>query len=132
MSLAWGSVSIVEILWTLMGIFGMYFSWRNMQDARLYVIAIEKLDGNNLARANEMRIIAFGHYRNEILRLCKFSVVISVGVAAMIAKPADPAAPISPLSLIITIGLFALVGLMSAASALDRRQRDLLMHLTDD
>lgn len=127
-SLGVGSASAIEIIWTLTGVAGIYFTLDNLKDARLSITAIRKMNGHNLSSAPELSIIAFGHYRNEVIRMMMCGVIVAVGIAAMITPPiANAPKHTTPVSLAITIGLFMLTALIVSSSFLDRRQRDLLM-----
>lgn len=126
-----GNASVIEIMWTLTGLVGIYITWSNLKDSRKYVTALRRMNGTNLKAMREMRIIAFGHYRNEVLRIALFGIIIAVGVAAMITPPATSNQKITPVSIAITIGLLAITAILVAASFLDRRQRDLMMEEYD-
>jgi hypothetical protein len=127
LSLQWHTASLIEVLWTMAGLIGAYMTWGNLQDTRRYINAIRKRNGTKIGK--EVRIIAYGHYRNEIIRIISFVIITSVGAAAMLTPPAVPHQPVTPVSLVVTIGLLLLTALLVAASFMDRRQRDLLLHL---
>lgn len=125
-SAQWGTVSLVEIIWTLTGLFGAYFTWSNLNDSKKYVKAVSAMNGERLVLARELRIIAFGHYRNELLRLAMFAIIITIGIAAMLTPPAVAHQPVTPVAIAITMGLLGITALLVIASFLDRRQRDLM------
>lgn len=124
LSLQWGTASLIELLWTLTGLVGIYLTWANLQDARQYITALEKVNGQKSSK--EVKIIAFGHYRNELFRIMMFLVVTGIGVVAMLTPPAIKNSPVTPVSIAITLGLFTLTALLVMASFLDKRQRELL------
>lgn len=129
---SWGTVQLTEVIWTVLGVLGGYITWLNATDAKRYIDALRAIDGNTLKMHQQMQVIAVGHYREEMLRLIKFVIITSVGIAAMFSPPADPARPISALSLTVTLGFFGLVITMLVASLLDKRQRELMYDLYKD
>ena len=90
------------------------------------------MNGKNLATYRVMRIVAYGHWRNDLFRLSKHCCIFFIGVLAMVLPPQNPQAQVSPLSLVITGGLFAISLLLIMASALDKKQRDALEDVTDE
>lgn len=126
--LQWGSASLIEATWTLTGLVGIYLTANNLRDARRYITAIGRAY-EQVTVTDEMRIIAFGHYRNELLRLWMFLVVCGIGIVAMITPPSNRHQPVTPVGIAITLGLFTITAALVLASFLDRRQRDLLINL---
>lgn len=132
LSLQWGTASLIELLWTLSGLVGIYLTWGNLRDAKLYITALRNhTSKNKLKLRRETKIIAFGHYRNEIMRLWMFAIITLVGAIAMATPPAIKHPKVTPVSLAITVGLLAITGILVTSSFLDRRQRDLVLALDD-
>lgn len=122
----WGNASIIEMIWTAIGVVGVWYAQHNIRDARKYIVALEKLNGDKLPEHEQLSIIAFGHFRNEILRMAVFAVICMVGVLAMITPSASGSMHVSTTGLIVTFGLFTIGVLEIIKSALDKRQRQLL------
>lgn len=133
LSLQWGTASLIELLWTLSGLVGVYLTWGNLRDAKLYITALRHHSRKNgIKLRRETKIIAFGHYRNEIMRMWMFGIITMVGAVAMATPPAVKHAKVTPVSLAITLGLLAITGILVTSSFLDRRQRDLVLALDDE
>lgn len=113
------------MIWTVIGLIGMYFGWSNLKSSRADIEAIDEMNGNALKQHRVMRILAYGHYRNDLFRFSKHIVIAGVGILAMIT-PASPGTTASPTltSLIVTGGFFTIAILIVIASALDKRQRE--------
>jgi hypothetical protein len=112
------TVTLPELLWTMIGLLGLAVSALNLRDALKDVEALE------IAKVNgALRMVARGNATEETLRVCKAAVISSIGVAAMLIPPAVPAAPVSPLAVIVTVGLFALSTLVVAGSVTARTRR---------
>lgn len=126
-SLSVWHASIAEMIWTLLGLAGSSLGWANLKQSRKELAALHEMNGNTFQQYTTMRIIAYGHYRNDLFRLSKQVVILVVGIVAMFVPPVDNSQPVSPLGWVITIGLFAIALLIVMASALDRRQREALL-----
>lgn len=126
---AWGDVALTELVWTILGIIGTFITYDNMRDARKYIEAVEKMNGKNLVNYRMLTVIAFGHYRDEMFRLIKFAAITAAGVALMLTPPADAKQPISATQVVVFIAFFTLEITMLAASALDRRQREIMRRM---
>ena len=108
-----------------MGAIGVYLGWGNLKESNKDVQALHKMNGNRLGRFRVMRVIAYGHYRNDLFRLAKHVTVLVIGVmACVLPKARGTSNQLSPTSIVITVGLFTILLLIIMASALDRRQRD--------
>lgn len=131
-----GSASVIGIIWVGMGFIGLYLNRFNLNDTRKYREAVEKLNGNNLMGYKLMKVIAFGHYRNELFRLAFNTAVIFAGVFSVITAPAIPRGyhvPIfSPRTMVITASFFImqLVGSI-LPSLLDKKQREEMGRMGD-
>lgn len=113
------------MIWTGLGVTGMWVGWKNLVDSRKDIEALQHANGErNLQTFPVMRLIAYGHYRNDLFRFAKHTTVAAIGVLAMIIPRQPNSEPVTPTGLVITIGFFTIVMLMLLASTLDRRQRD--------
>jgi hypothetical protein len=125
--LAVGNASLVEMIWTVIGIGGIYYNIYNLRDALAYTKALRKMNGKTLAAVRRMRVIAYGDFRNEVFRTAISSIFIVVGIAAMISPPPSASSRVTATSVAITLGFFGIEMLMVIASALDRQQRRFLL-----
>lgn len=121
----------LEIAWTVMGLIGCIISWGNLRWSRKDIDALAETNGHNLARYQVMRILAYGHFRNDAFRFCKHLAVLFIGVLSMILPRAERAPVITPSGLVVTGGLFTIVLLLLLASALDRAQRNAIDEMED-
>lgn len=131
--LAVWNASILEILWTLFGSVGVVLGWKNLKSSRLDIQALHEINGHTLKTYSEMKIIAYGHYRNNLFRLAKHTIVLSIGLISMLLPPANgnSAGKVTPIGVVITGGLFSIVLLLLMSSALDKRQREALNDVED-
>lgn len=113
------------MVWTLLGVVGLYFGVRNLRSSKRDIDALQKMNGHTFAQYQVMRVIAYGHYRNDLFRLAKHITILAIGVIAMIL-PNPQSTRVSYTGVAITGGLFTIVLLLILASALDRRQREAL------
>jgi len=125
-NLAIWHASLTEIMWFLIGVIGMYFGIGNVRASRQDMARMDKLNGRNLAAYKAMRVIAFGHFRNDCFRLAKHCMITLIGLIAMLLPPTNKAQPVTPTGLVITVGLFTISMLIVLASVFDKRQRDFL------
>jgi hypothetical protein len=124
--------SVLEMVWTLIGLIGMYFGISNLHWSNNDLRALKALNGGNVKRFTIMRVIAFGHWRNDLFRLMKQLTITVIGVIAMILPtPPRQTTPITPVGVLITGGLFTISILIVMASVLDRRQREALEELDE-
>lgn len=113
------------MIWTALGVAGMWIGWRNLSDSRKDIEALAHANGEkNLQTFPIMRVIAYGHYRNDLFRFSKHVTITAIGVIAMTIPQVPNADPVTPTGLVLTIGIFTIVMLILLASTLDRRQRD--------
>lgn len=108
-----------------MGCVGTTIGWGNLKESKADLDALHKMNDDNLGRYRVMRVIAFGHYRNDLFRLAKHISVLAIGLLACVIPPMSSTQHgVTPTGIVITGGLFTIVLLLIMASALDRRQRD--------
>lgn len=127
--LAFWNASIVEIAWTLLGLVGGTIAWGNVRFSRRDIEALRVMNDRTIEMHRAMMIIAYGHYRNDLFRLCKHCVIFFIGLAAMATPPQLRSQPVSTVGVIITAGLFTISILLVLASTLDRRQREAMEDL---
>lgn len=86
------------------------------------------MNGKTFAAYRSMRVIAYGHFRNDAFRMAKHTTITAIGVISMIlpASNNQAATHISYTSVVITGGLFTISVLLVLASALDKKQRESL------
>lgn len=91
------------------------------------------MNGRNLAQYRELRLIAYGHYRNDLLRFANHLTIVAIGAISMIIpNSGNETAHYDPAAVIVTVGFFTLSLLLTIASALDRRQREVLENSEKD
>lgn len=124
--------SMIEIIWTALGLVGMAFGWSNLQSSKHDVEALRVMDGQNLAQYRVMRVIAFGHFRNDLFRFAKHITITAIGALSMVIPPASPkGGAVTPTGVVVTGGLFTIVLLVIMSSVLDHRQREALLDIED-
>lgn len=119
--------SLTEMIWTTIGLVGFYFVRKQLVRSTRYIEATRKLNGENLRRASELRILAYGHFRNALFRTAKTLIVILLGFMFMLI-PNDPGEP-SLTGLIFTGWLFTMELLIIMPGILDDRQAEALEDL---
>jgi hypothetical protein len=112
------TISVPEVIWLLIGLVGLFVSWRNLLDAYRDLLFL-----NYSGRNGGMRVIALGNVREELLRVLACVVIALIGIAAMSSPPANTTQPVSTLAVIITVGLFLLGSLVVVGSVAARRTR---------
>lgn len=115
------TVSVVELVWFLIGVTGLVVSWANLIDCWRDTVALNFSGRNGL-----LRLAAQGNMREETLRVAKCVTICVIGVAAMLTPPASGARPITPLAIFLTFGLFVLGVLIVIGSIAARRTRVLM------
>lgn len=119
--------TLIEMLWTLIGVIGMYFGVHNLSVSRADIKRLQEMNGNRLAAHDVMRVIAYGHFRNDTFRLAKHSTITMIGLFSMLLPPAPgTSSHVTPAGATITAGFFTISILLVLASALDRKQREAL------
>lgn len=84
------------------------------------------MNGHNLSYYRQLRIIAYGYYRNDLFRLAKQLTIVVIGILAMIIPNTHHTGNYNPEAVVVTLGLFTIALLLAIASMLDRRQREVL------
>lgn len=106
-----------------MGVIGVYFGYRNYRSSKRDIYMLHEIrKGGSVEHYRALRIIAFGHYRNDTLRLAKHSVVLAIGIISALLP--NPSSRSTPTQIVVTVGLFVIIVLLILASALDRQQRE--------
>jgi hypothetical protein len=122
---------LIEIFWTVIGLIGMAASYENLRYSLDDLKALRAMNGHNMARHRDMRVIAYGHFRNDAIRFGQTLTITVVGVIAMCLPSTQQSSPVTPTGLIVTGGLFTLVLLTVLASVLDRMQRNAIEEMED-
>ncbi len=119
---SWGTVTLVEALWTLAGVLMVAVSlWALPRVVGDYTLTRRVPGHYSLART----LLARGHVRREALRLVQGIIVVTIGAYATLATPPQPGPSyISPVGIVLTAGLILLAAITAVQSILDRRQRD--------
>ena len=73
----YGNVEDIEILWTLISLFGLIFAGWNLKEAIKDRDAIKKLDRNGKI------LIANTAYKSELARTIKQAIFLTIGILAM-------------------------------------------------
>ena len=115
----WGTVSLIEAVWTLVGIIAIMFSLWNLPRVVVDWVLARHATGGQWTAARIL--IARGHIRRELIRFAQGVIIFAIGVYADIQPNLVPQVTI--LGLIITAGLVLLAGLVALQSYLDRIQR---------
>jgi hypothetical protein len=124
--------SLVEILWMMIGLTGMVIGWSNLADSRENLKALQTMNGNNIASHRVVSVLAYGHYRNDLFRFSKHTMIALIGVISCIVPPSTRTQPVTATGLIVTMGLFYISIALLMASTLDRRQRESLEALANE
>lgn len=107
----------------MIGVVGMFLGRVNLKSSRRDIASLENQNGHSLEQYDQMRLLAFGHYRNDLFRMCKHTTITLIGVLAC-SFPSTTTQPVTPVGLVITFGLFIIAVFLVMASFLDRRQRE--------
>lgn len=122
--------TLLEILWVAIGLVGLFFTVSNLRDINRNIEAVRKLNGNRLPHYDQMLIVAFGHYRNELFRVGKTVTIIALGVLTMGLRNASSGYTTAGVA--VTIGFFMIALLIVLPSILDKRQRLLMSALSGE
>ena len=114
------------MIWSVAGIVGCIIGYLNLRESQKTIDALRKLNGKHYLQYNTMQILGYGHYRNDLFRLAKHGVVLLIGVIAMVLPSPNPHEPVTPLGVAVSVGFCTIVGLLILASALDRRQYEIM------
>jgi hypothetical protein len=120
----------LEISWAIIGAVGTWIATRNLQSSRRELERVEKANGNRFkGDFDSIRILAFGHYRNDLFRLGKHMTILLIGIISCISPAVNSQSQgqVSATQIVVTLGLFMIALMLVMASALDRRQREFLL-----
>ena len=123
-SLAIWNASLIEMLWTSIGLVGLLFTRRQLRRSSQMIEATRKFNGRNLEQHRELRLIAYGHYRNAMFRLAKTCTILAIGALSMILP--NTQTRITPTAVAVTVGLFMIELLIVLPGILDERQAQLM------
>jgi len=116
----WGTVSLIEAIWTLVGILAVLVSLLSLPKVVVDFIVAKHAPQGKLAAARVL--LARGHVRRELIRLAQGIIILSVGIFADLQP--NPLTSITLVGLAVTTGLVALAALVGLQSLLDRLQRE--------
>lgn len=121
----WGTVGLFEIIWTAAGLLAMTLSIVGFRSALRDIASLPQLRQSKQVHDTHYRmiaIVAYGHKRNELLRVGMGSIISASGAFA--ASQPNPLGGHLTVSGFVTIcGLVVLALLIATRSALDLRQR---------
>lgn len=116
---AWGSATLVEILWLASGLMALLFSSLRIRPLWLDYQVTKRLKQEDLC------IIAFGYLRREILRIVTAIDIALIGLWYVAnSSPIPGPAKLTIGGLLITVGLFIISLIVSVNSVLDWRDRN--------
>lgn len=109
----WGTMSLIEFIWTLSGLFTVYFCGVQLERAHQRF-----LDVIASGRNGPMKALAHAYRRREALRLMQGVVITGIGVyaSATVGLPY-----ITWVGILITVGLMFVGGLAVLQSLLDAK-----------
>ena len=116
----WGTVSLIEGIWTLVGIVAVIVSLLSMPKVVVDYVVTKHAPRGKLADARTL--LARGHVRRELIRLSQAFIILAVGLFADFQP--NPLTSITLTGLALTSGLVALAALVGLQSMLDRMQRE--------
>ena len=121
-----GNWSWVEVIWTLIAIGGMYFSFRNILDGRTDLKALRQPNGSSAIEIMILKVIAWGTIRRDSIREAVQFLFMGIGIWAGIT-PNNP----NPSAAGIFAGFVFIFasGLLTAQAFFDRRERATLKAL---
>jgi hypothetical protein len=125
---AFGTASILEIGWLMIGLFAAYYTLRNLAESLDDKEAITSDEAK--ARFGAREIVAIetwinGTILDEVLRLTKALAIIIAGVAAALIPPSNSGNPVTPTAIVLTGMIFYIgcaVALGSYLAAARRRR----------
>lgn len=112
----WG---LIEIVWTLVAVFGAYFSVRNTKDG-LSDLKAAKLMPTNLVEVAMIKVTAFGLARNAICLLIAQLFFAFVGILSGFAPATPSSSPLMPLGGLLFILAVSVLSLISVSDHNDR------------
>lgn len=122
------------MIWTAIGLIGVGFGWSNLRFSKRYLDALEVMNGKNLSQHRIMKIIAYGHFRNDLLRMFALLTITFIGIFSMVVPSPETTNGhhITFSGIIVTCGIFAITVEIIIASILDKNQRDAMEEMFTD
>ncbi len=121
----WGNVSLIEMVWTIVGTLALFATlWSLPKVTTDYILAKHATVGP-LAEARVL--IARGMIRREVIRLAQALIILMIGLYADFQP--NPYTKITLVGLVLTGGLVALAVLVAVQSYMDKLQRDAAEHV---
>jgi len=117
---SWGDVSLIEAIWTAVGMVALFASLWSMPKVVVDFVVAKHAPSGKMAEARVM--LARGHIRRECIRLAQGAIILLIGLYADFQP--QPYSKITLVGLFLTLGVVALAALVAVQSLLDRRQRD--------
>ena len=125
---AWGSISLIEALWTATGLGMIVLSlWALPRVVEDWIITRRVPGHYSEART----LLARGHIRREAIRLVQGAIVTAVGLYASLVPGVTDPVVVTPATLVLTAGLLSLGALSGLQTILDRRVRNAAEALID-
>jgi hypothetical protein len=122
--MSWGTVTIIEVIWTAVAGIGLAVSIWALNDA---VATLRYLEARSINGARHLT--ARANTRNEVIRTLIHGMYLILGIIALAAPPANPAHPISATSVIIGVGLITTVTLLITKTIWSRHDRQRVIEL---
>jgi hypothetical protein len=116
----WGDVSLVEAVWTLVGVAALVVSMISLPKVTVDFIVAKHAHPSQLSDARVL--LARGHVRRELIRLAQSLIILAIGIFADVTP--NPFRSVTLTGLVLTIGLIGLASLAALQSLLDKVQRD--------
>jgi len=115
----WGTVSLIEAVWTLVGLVAVIVSGLSTPKVLVDYIVAKHAPPSALSDARVL--LARGHVRRELIRLAQGLIILGVGLFADLTP--NPFTSITLAGLVLTTGLVSLAALVALQSTLDKIQR---------
>lgn len=115
----YGTVSLLELVWTVSGVGLMVLIFVNFKDLLDEIGVRPGLRGAKERHAS--LVIVHSYYRREFLRLFKSFIITGIGIVADVAPNLSHYT--NATGLVVTVGLFSLSALVGLQSVLDRIDR---------
>lgn len=113
-----GSATLIEILWTLIGLAGLGIVLPNLWAA---INSMDVLGHTPSDERDAASVLIKGNIRRELLRVTKLLFIVLIGVVAMAQTQPPGTNKITITGLILTGVLFSIGGVISLQSILDKR-----------
>lgn len=114
--------SWIEVAWTLMAVTGAYFSANNIKDGITDLLALKKLDHNQI-EIKIQKIVAWGNIRRDSLRIFAQGLFILLGLIAGIFIPESPDSGFSITRLVFQTSFFLVSGALTVSAIGDHFDR---------